>query len=211
MKVDPLEIPLFSALLPGLKLTVYRVTVEGKVFLFDTGVPWQAKRLLPMLDRVDYIVLTHAHLDHAGGIHVIQRKFKGAKLIADPGVVDWLNTHGLASKKGMGRLLKYYCFGKVTAHHDLSILPDFEIVPIETHGHTTPHHSFLLRPLNEVLVGDAFAVERGAPVGNRMFHEDKVLLNASARTLQNLNAKTYWTCHGGGVSGQKVVNAYLRV
>lgn len=211
MRVRPIEIPLFSKRMPCLRLTVYKVTVGETVFLFDCGVPWLASQILPHLDRLDYLVLTHAHIDHAGGIHVLLGRFPKAKLIADPAVIDWLNTNGLATTAGRFRPERLIRFARVQAHGDLSALQDFGIEPIETPGHCAVHHSFHLVPINEVLVGDAFAVRNGQPVGNKMFFVDREKLNASAAALQSLGAAEYWCCHGGGVSGEAVRSADLRV
>ena len=73
-------------------LAAIHIVVEaGRVAFIDTGSNDALPNALAMLDRlglngaaVDYIILTHIHLDHAGGAGSMMAAFPGARLVVHP-------------------------------------------------------------------------------------------------------------------------------
>lgn len=70
---------------------IHMVVQDGRVALVDTG---SNDALAPTLaalarlglgpDAVDYVILTHVHLDHAGGAGTMMAHFPGARLVVHP-------------------------------------------------------------------------------------------------------------------------------
>ncbi|WP_028917542.1 MBL fold metallo-hydrolase [Pseudoxanthomonas sp. J35] len=69
----------------------YLVTENGRGAFIDCGTNHSVPHLLRALDAaglapadVDWLVLTHAHLDHAGGAGLLMRQLPNARLVAHP-------------------------------------------------------------------------------------------------------------------------------
>lgn len=67
------------------------VVDDGRAAFIDVGTSLNADRLLGVLahkgidrEAVDYVMVTHVHLDHAGGAGVLMRSLPNAKLIVHP-------------------------------------------------------------------------------------------------------------------------------
>lgn len=69
------------------------VRVAGKAFVLDCGVRYSGPSQLPDLAAlngvlVDAILLTHAHMDHSGGLPVLAEAFPAAPVFATPPTID---------------------------------------------------------------------------------------------------------------------------
>jgi hydroxyacylglutathione hydrolase len=70
---------------------VHLIVEQGRVALVDTGTHDSVARVLLAIEGkgltaedVDYVLLTHVHLDHAGGAGQFMRLFPNAKLVVHP-------------------------------------------------------------------------------------------------------------------------------
>ncbi len=69
------------------------VRVAGAAFVVDCGVRYSGSSPLPDLSlladaRVDAILVTHAHMDHSGGLPVLAEACPGAPVFATPPTID---------------------------------------------------------------------------------------------------------------------------
>src|SRR5438128_1084929 len=69
----------------------YLVTEQGRGAFIDTGTNHSVPRLLASLDAVglapdavEFVIATHVHLDHAGGVGLLMRSLPRAKLVVHP-------------------------------------------------------------------------------------------------------------------------------
>ena len=69
----------------------YLLVHEGRAAFIDTGTRFAVPRLLAALDAlglaraaVDYVIPTHVHLDHAGGVGVLMQELPAARLLVHP-------------------------------------------------------------------------------------------------------------------------------
>ncbi|MFX1323914.1 MAG: MBL fold metallo-hydrolase [Promethearchaeota archaeon] len=99
--------------------------------------------------ELKYILLTHIHIDHAGGVGELIKSFPHAQIICHPrGIKHLINPDKLweGSLKVLGDIAKLY--GKITpVPKDQIIFRDFVgngmIKVIETLGHAPHHQSYL--------------------------------------------------------------------
>jgi L-ascorbate metabolism protein UlaG (beta-lactamase superfamily) len=75
---------------------------NGEVVLID---PWLSNPRCPethrRLDRVDAILITHAHSDHVGDAVAIAKRFKPRHVIAGYELCGWLSSQGVDHCSGM--------------------------------------------------------------------------------------------------------------
>jgi len=124
-------------------------------FLVDTGPTSVIDSLKKALDNLginkmdlDYILLTHIHMDHAGGVGELVKSFPNAKVICHPkGIKHMINPEKLweGSLNLLGDMARLY--GKITPipedrirHKDSVANGKIEV--IETLGHAPHHQSY---------------------------------------------------------------------
>ena len=102
---------------------IHLVVDSGRVAVVDTGSNAALPRVLQALgeravgaDAVDYVILTHIHLDHAGGAGAMMRAFPSAKLVVHPrGVRHMVDPARLmaATEEVYGRELARSLYGEL--------------------------------------------------------------------------------------------------
>ena len=140
--------------------------------VIDVGPASTAGRLIDSLlsmglDRVDYVLLTHIHIDHAGGLSDLLERYPTAKVICHEKAVGNLvdpSKLWAGSLKVLGKTAEGYGPPKPVAKerllpHTQSGLKDLMV--IETPGHAPHHLSFNYK--NRLFAGEAggnyFAIE----------------------------------------------------
>ena len=139
---------------------------ETLCFLVDPGPTVFINSLKKSLDHLtikkndlDYILLTHPHIDHAGGVGKLHNSFPQAKIICHPrGIKHLINPDKLwkGSLKILGKAAEFY--GKIEPVPEDSIfyqemIENGLIKVIETIGHSPHHQSYLFK--NILFVGEA--------------------------------------------------------
>jgi len=102
---------------------IHLVVDSGRVAVIDTGSNAALPRVLQALaelsvdvDAVDYVILSHIHLDHAGGAGAMMRAFPNAKLVVHPrGVRHMVDPAKLmaATEEVYGRELARSLYGEL--------------------------------------------------------------------------------------------------
>jgi glyoxylase-like metal-dependent hydrolase (beta-lactamase superfamily II) len=133
-------------------ISAWLYRVNGATLLVDPGpastIPYLVDQLKQAeVDRVDHVLLTHIHLDHAGGTGQFLRHFPGAKVNCHPkGIPHLVAPQKLweESKKVLGKVAEAY--GEMAPVPESCIsfrsridLGGASIEVIETPGHA-PHH-----------------------------------------------------------------------
>lgn len=179
----------FLSIRPALYLVPLKQKVEGLErfisswifkgetrFLVDVGPKASVPQLLGALkeleiERLDFIFLTHIHIDHAGGVGALIHHFPEARVICHRAGVNHLaHPEKLweGSKKVLGDLALHYGeIDPVPTSHILSCdefsREGFEI--IKTPGHAVHHMSLTYN--GYLFVGEAGGVFRD--LGNRLY------------------------------------------
>jgi len=148
-----------------------------KTFLVDVGPSTTATDLLSALqelnvDHLDYILLTHIHLDHAGAIGEIAETFSQTPIVCHPAALSHLvepSRLWQGTKKVLGSMALEYGPIKPVAENRLLEASRFHnefITPIFTPGHAAHHVSF--QTDKYLFVGEAGGVHRSMPA-NRYY------------------------------------------
>lgn len=163
MKLELVEIPLDR---PGFQRFFGAWVADGtRTFLVDTGPARSADTLVRRLKRlgltqVDHVLLTHIHLDHAGGLARVLESYPGARVVchrkAIPHLVD-PDRLWQGSRRVLGDLAEAYgpplpVPAEALIAHDEARIEGLQV--LETPGHAPHHISFSLE-------GTLFAGEAG--------------------------------------------------
>jgi len=185
-------------------------TPAGKVILIDPGPRTTIPALFTALeelhiDRLDLVLVTHIHLDHAGGLGELLKRYPETKVICHPrGIPHLVDPAKLweASRKVLGDIADLYGElvpvprGNIAFQREVAI-GEITVTAIETPGHA-PHH--LCYRIGDVLfageaVGINYPLERSlylriaSPPGfNLEEHKKTVAL------LSRIEAQVF--CHG---------------
>lgn len=207
---------------------IYIVESNNKRLLIDAGNPHKAEKIVEKLKRlgisppdIDYLILTHAHPDHAGNAAYFQKTF-GTKLIAGKGDLELIQNKGsdsLLCPTGItGKIVK----STIAKKRYLPFTPDIlldkpfdlqklgitgEIIPMS--GHTSG--SLVIKISNAVFVGD---IIRG-----KTFNKEKPTRHIfvcdfennlkNIQTISNLKGIEYWYPGHGGPMKQKDVLTFI--
>lgn len=102
------------------------------------------------IKSIDYVLLSHIHIDHAGGLGLFLDQFPMAKVVCHPkGIRHLVEPDKLwqASKKVLGEFTNIYGPYKPVAEHFFLSHTDFSLDDcriVETPGHAPHHLSFII-------------------------------------------------------------------
>ncbi len=177
--------------------------------LIDVGPSSTAPDLLGALqalniDHLDYILLTHIHLDHAGAIGEIADTFSQPRIVCHPAGLSHLTEPSRlweGTKKVLGSMALEYGPIRPVAEDRLLEASRFQsefITPIFTPGHAPHHVSFETEKY--LFVGEAGGVHRSMP-SNRYYLRPatppRFFLDVAVESLDALSASRADTiCYG---------------
>lgn len=123
---------------------------NGQTFVIDPGPRSTIPKLVQALNQldihhIDFILLTHIHIDHAGGTGVLSEHFPDAEVISHPkGIKHMIEPTKLweGSLKVLGKVARAYGSIAPVPEHKIGYserLPDPGIEIIESPGHASHH------------------------------------------------------------------------
>lgn len=162
--------PLFDA--------AYLVVENGRAAFIDTGTNHAVPRLLGALDRlglgvaqVDWVIPTHVHLDHAGGVGLLMRSLpqarvavhpRGARHMIDPEALyqGALAVYGEEEmQRSYGTLLGVDAARVLSTSDGLSLdLAGRPLLIADTPGHARHHHCIWDARSRSWFTGDTFGL-----------------------------------------------------
>jgi glyoxylase-like metal-dependent hydrolase (beta-lactamase superfamily II) len=206
MVIDKVDINLTCVDLDFINTWLYND--EDLSFLVDPGPTVTINLLKQRLDqlkikKIDYFLLTHPHIDHAGGVGKLLDFFPHAKIICHPrGIKHLINPEKLweASLRVLGKVAEFY--GKIEPVPEDRIgyrekIENGLIKVIETLGHSPHHQSYLFKDI--LFVGEACGHHHPSedvifirPATPPIFEYDIYL--SSIQKLKDLNLTGYKIC-----------------
>jgi glyoxylase-like metal-dependent hydrolase (beta-lactamase superfamily II) len=122
-------------------------------------------------ESVDYVIVTHIHLDHAGGAGVMMEAFPNAKLVVHPrGARHMIEPTKLMAgvegvygrqraRKMYGKLLPIAAGRIIEAHDNTALkLGSRELLCIDSPGHARHHIAIVDRQTSGIFTGDTFGI-----------------------------------------------------
>ncbi len=197
------------------------VVKARKVAVVETGPTVTAPNLLAGLneigvdaEEVEYVLVSHIHLDHAGGAGMLLRHLPKAKLIVHRKGAPHLESPWklwTRTKEALGKVARLYKKPVPISRHRIVVAEDgmtfnlgqgVELRVIETLGHASHHQSFLEKKGNGVFLGDAAGIyipkfDAVIPTTPQPFFLESTL--ASIERLKQLEPKMLYYSHFGPV------------
>lgn len=218
---------------------IHLLVDDGRVALIDTGSNDSLPNVLAALeklglgrDAVDYIILTHIHLDHAGGAGTLMRELPNARLVVHPRGSRHMAepsklVAGVTAVYGQdyvdqvyGEILPIAAERIIDAHEGLSLqLGGRELLCIDTPGHAKHHICIVDRKSGSIFTGDMFGLSyREFDVDGRQFilpttsptQFDPVEMHASIDRLMSFSPTAMYLTHYAQVHDVATQAAALR-
>lgn len=157
---------------------MHLIVENGRAAFVDTGCSSSLPNALSALARlgiplvnVDYVILTHVHLDHAGGAGAMMQAFPNARLVVHPrGVRHMADPSRLmqgtiavygaeATRRLYGEVLPVDARRITEAPHGMRILlAGRELLCLDTPGHARHHIAIVDRQSGHIFSGDSFGI-----------------------------------------------------
>jgi glyoxylase-like metal-dependent hydrolase (beta-lactamase superfamily II) len=201
---------------PG--ITASHLLVDERTAVIETGPKSSLGNVVAELDRLgidslDWIIVTHIHLDHAGGAGTLAQRFPDARIgvheVGAPHLADPAKLWSSAARIYGERMEQLWGGIDPVSADRIHVIADGEVVDlgttklraIETPGHAYHHHAFLDESSGHVFAGDALGV-RLPEVGvirpatpPPEFHLEKAIV--SIERIRNLDATRLYPTHFG--------------
>lgn len=158
--------------------SIHLIRAGDRLAIVDTGTQHSLPQVASALEHlkltpehVDFVILTHIHLDHAGGASALMALCpnaqlivheRGAKHMAEPDAL----VNGTKAVYGEEAFKKLYGeiapidAGRIYAPKDEEVLPwaDRDLLFIDTPGHASHHHCIIDAQTNSVFTGDTLGI-----------------------------------------------------
>lgn len=203
---------------------IHMVVEKGRVAFIDTGSNDALPNALEALKKlgldaaaVDYVILTHIHLDHAGGAGSMMRAFPNARLVVHPRGARHMAepsklVAGVSAVYGTDYVQRVYGEILPVAAERIVEAPDGHVISLagrellclDTPGHARHHICIVDRKTGGIFTGDMFGLSyRELDVDGRQFifptttptQFEPDEMRASIRRLLSLNPEAVYLTH----------------
>jgi len=220
---------------------VYFVIDHGRVAIVDTGSNASVPHILSALacldvrpEAVEWVIPTHLHLDHAGGVGSLMCALPRAHAVIHPSAANHLAHPARIWEKALkvfgaeqsfrlyGRLIPVDEHRIVPSHNGMELpLGDRVLKILDTPGHARHHIVAWDESAGVFFAGDAFGISyREFDVGRRSFvfpssspaQFDPVAMMGSISRMLTYNPQAMYLAHYGKVTGvERLANDLFRL
>lgn len=169
-----------------------------KTFIVDTGTSSTSDALLEAIReagarKLDYIFLTHIHMDHAGAIGEISEHFPDAPVVCHKDAIQHLIDPSKlweGTKKTLGSIATAYGPLKPVRPErlvDASVFNEASVIPVITPGHSLHHVSYIFEDC--LFAGEAGGVCYTLPSGGEYMRPatpPKFFMGTASRSIDSL-------------------------
>lgn len=204
----------------------YLLVQDGRAAFIDTGTNFSVPRLLAALQAlglergaVDWVIPTHVHLDHAGGVGLLMRELPAARLLVHPRgarhMIDptalyqgALAVYGQAEMdRAYGQLIPVDADRVVSSGDGMTVeLAGRALTLMDTPGHARHHHCIWDEATRGWFTGDTFGLSyrefdtaQGAwilPTSTPVQFEPEALQHSIDRLMERSPQAMYLTHYG---------------
>ena len=195
------------------------VIKSEKTALIESGPTCSVENLLSRLqeldvklEEIDYVLVSHIHLDHGGGSGTLMRSLPNARLIVHPrGAKHMVNPEKLwmMARRALGKVAEMYGEPepvpkeRIIEAYDNMIIElgaDVQLEILETVGHASHHQSFYEPASRKMFSGDAAGIHIDTldvvvPTTPEPLYLDAAL--AAIQKMKEANPKTLCYTHFG--------------
>jgi len=211
-------------------IVTQRAPSSERIAVIDTGTNYSVPRILATLsdlectpDQVDFIILTHVHLDHAGGAGKLMQACPNAKLVVHPrGAKHMIDPTQLRAgavgvygeemvEKDYGTLIPIESSRVIEASDGMMInLAGRMLTCLDTPGHAKHHITIWDQMTHGAFTGDTFGLsyrefdtEKGAFIipTTTPIHFDPKALRVSLKRIMALKPECIYPTHFSKVTG----------
>jgi len=161
-----------------LRNAVHLLVEAGHAALIDSANNGSVPRVMAVLEhlgiapeQVDYLIATHVHLDHAGGVGALLGQLPQAKLVVHPRgarhmtepsrlIASTVEVYGpRAAAEMYGEILPVAGQRLIETHHGMELqLSGRKLTFLDTPGHARHHHSIVDGRSGHIFAGDTFGL-----------------------------------------------------
>ena len=218
---------------------IHLVVEGGRVAFIDTGSNDALPNALAALARlgldtkaVDYVILTHIHLDHAGGAGSMMARFPNARLVVHPRGARHMAeparlVAGVTQVYGADYVSRVYGEIVPTPAERIIEAPDGHVISLagrellclDTPGHARHHICIVDRKTGGIFSGDTFGLSyREHDVDGRPFifptttptQFDPAAMHASIERLLSFHPEALYLTHYGRVDNVRQLGVDLK-
>lgn len=194
------------------------VICDEKIVMIDAGIP-NSVMDVSLLDRIDYLILTHLHIDHVGLLQEIVSTYK-PKIVVYNGYRKYLENPEMineSARQGLGELIDLYGEIKPIKGEILEVFGNEEIrigknvlKIFHTPGHSREHISIMVGHI--LFTGDSAGGRyNGVPFPTTPYGTE---LNQYMKSLEfqiSLEPKIIGLSHGGLVNAIHLRQHYMQI
>jgi len=207
----------------GARCNVYLLSSNGRHFLIDTSMKGERRFIANRLhrlgvDRLDYLLLTHTHFDHAGNAAFFRQLFR-PKVIVHASEAGFLSKGDTPLPEGTNTYTRFLIrlhkkheipdFAYEACEPDITIEQRFDLMEvgfpayvIHTPGHSSGSVSLIINDKVALVGDDMFGQIPG--VFYPVFADNESLLIESWKRLLETSCTLFLPGHGKGIHRRKI-------